>query len=113
MVGRGRGLPSRLVMAVSSFSFPQERHQSHLPLFSPAAGSIVPELCWLPQEYLRHALCICENGVRNSLETQTFASGGHMKKDDGLSLRKLGSLRKVEEAFSWCQRGVARGGSVR
>ena len=83
------------------------------PVLSRRRVNIVPELGWLPQDFLRLALLMCESGVTKRLETQTFASGGHTKKVDGLSLRKLGSLRKLEEAFSWCLRGVARGGSVR
>lgn len=34
---------------------------------------------------------MCENGVTDNLEAQSFASGGHTKKVDGLSLRKLGA----------------------
>ena len=98
-------------MAVSSFSFSWERHQSHLPpVPSRRRVNIVPELGWLPHECLRLALLICETEAATGLESQSSASGGHTEKVDGLSLRKLGawgSLGKVSAGVLAEWRGVA------
>ena len=97
-------------MRVSSFSFSWERHQSHLPRVpSRRRVSIVPELDWLPQEFLRPALLIGETEAANGLKSQSSASGGHTKKVDGLSLRKQGawgSLGKVSAGVLAAWRGV-------
>ena len=97
-------------MAGSSFSFHEERHQSHFPLSSPAAGS-VEYLNWafLIHELLRLALLILETGLTGSHETRKIASGGHLKSVDGLSLRKLGawgSLGKLSAGVFAEWRGV-------
>ena len=96
-------------MAGSSFSFHEERHQSHLPLSSPAAGS-VEYLNWgfLIHELLRLALLILEIGLTDSQETQKIACGGHLKSVDGLSLRKLGAwgsfqLVSSRSGAGWCR----------
>ena len=114
MVGMGRGSAPQMGNGSVELQLPTGAPPiTPPPVLSRCRVNTVPELGWLPQEFLRLALLMCESGVTNRLETQNFASGGHKKKVDGLSLRKLGSLRKLEEAFSWCLRGVARGGSVR
>ena len=76
------------------------------PVLSRRRVNIVSELGLLSHKNSEACIAMWEIGLTNSLESQGVVSDGHTKKVDGLSLRKLWSLRKLEEAFSWCLRGV-------